>query len=114
MLCRPLSEGCGSARGVNESDHDAEDNEEHEDTCVAGDGFREAVLDHGVKCADGVKVGDEQCTDKYADEQRAEGLLGDKRKDDCDYRRDQRPEGVYEFHNGFSFLLNKKLSHDAS
>ena len=51
MLCSPAAKRGGAAGGVDECDHDAQQNEEHEDTCVPAvrDGTDESVVEHGVE-----------------------------------------------------------------
>ena len=80
MLRSPAAERGGAAYGVDERDHDAQQNEEHEDTCVAAvrKGGNKAVIDHSVERADKIEAADKKRADNNADKQRRISLLGDK------------------------------------
>ena len=64
MPCSPLAECGRAACGIDEGYHKAEDNEEHKDACVAGDGGNEALVYHSVNSSDGIKARCEQRTDE--------------------------------------------------
>ena len=100
MLDSPAAERGGAAGSVDERDHDAQQNEEHEYTCVPAvrDGADEAVVEHGVERVNGVEAADEKRADNNADKQRRISLLGDKGQNNGHNGRHECPEStVHQF-----------------
>ena len=111
VLGRPGAERRRSTRLVDERDHDAEHHEEDENTCIpwVADGVEEAdrhgvfslanlTDDDVVDGVDRVEPREQKRTHDDADEQRRVGFLGDKRQDNGDDGRHERPEGSDKLH----------------
>lgn len=88
----PAAKGGGAARAVDERDHDAENDEEQEDTGVVGNGGHNAVVNDRVERPDWLEVRIEQAAEQDADEEGGVDLLRDQRQRDGDDRRNERPE----------------------
>ena len=97
VLLGPAAEGLGAAALVHQVYHDAEYDEEDQDTDVAavGEHGDQTVLiaDQRLNRLPGGKLGVEQCADQAAEEQGGVNLLADERQHDGDDRRQERPEG---------------------
>ena len=96
MLCSPLAECRGAAGEVNESNHDSEQNKEHENTGIptVSNSTDKAIVDHGVQSADRVETCHEEGTDKNTDEEGGISFLCDKGKNYSHNRRDQCPKST--------------------
>ena len=93
FLC-PAAEGGGTARLVEQGDDDAEEDQEQEDTCRAGDRGDHRVVDQVVHGGGGAELGSEQRTDEGTDQQGRIDFFRDKGEADGDDRREQSPQGA--------------------
>ena len=94
VLRGPLAERGGSAGLVHQADHDAEEDEEEQDTDIVGVGeLRDhAVGENVLQRSHEAEVGVEQAAHKNSDEERTVDFLCDEGQRDRDDRRDQCPE----------------------
>ena len=96
MLLSPAAKSSGTAGSVDQGHHDAQQNQEDQNTCVPavahiGD---QAVVYNSVECADHIKVSVQQSAGQNADEQGAVNLLGDQSQHDGDDGRRQSHKGA--------------------
>ena len=96
LLC-PAAESGGAAGGVDQSNDDAQDNQEQEDTGVIRNGGDKAVVEGGIQSGNGGEVCAEQSAYQHADEQGGVSLLGDEGQNDGQNGGHQRPESTVHF-----------------
>ena len=92
----PFTESSGAAGSVHQLDHNAQDDQEDQNTDVVAVGQvgDDAVVKHMGDGAHEVEIGVHRGTDQDTKKQRGIHFLGDQGQTDGDHRRQRSPQGV--------------------